>query len=257
MRNVKLLIEYDGTDYAGWQRQANARTIQGEIENALLRILQEDITLIGAGRTDSGVHARGQAANFQSGTRLSCAEIEHALNALLPGDIAIHRVEDVPEEFHARYSARERCYSYSIRREPSAMLRNFSWYIGYPLDVDLMRRAAALLPGAHEFGSFCKGQSEVDHYRCAVHHACWSEKGASLSFVIRANRFLHGMVRSLVGTMVDVGRGHTTMEEFASILAMNDRREGGPNAPARGLTLESVLYEETVPNIHKLQEFMP
>lgn len=244
MRNLKLLIEYDGTEYAGWQRQENARTIQEEIEKVLLQVLQENVAVIGAGRTDSGVHARGQVANFRTGTRLACAEIDRALNGLLPGDIVIHRVDEVAGDFHARFSARERCYSYAIIRAHSAMRRNFSWYVGYALDAGLMNKAAALLTGAHEFGSFCKGQSEVDHYRCTVLSACWTEEGAHLGFVIRANRFLHGMVRSLVGTMVDVGRGHTTLEQFSSILAMNDRSQGGANAPARGLTLESVRYDE-------------
>ena len=242
MRNIKLLIEYEGTDYAGWQRQENARTIQGEIEDVLLRVLQEKITVVGAGRTDSGVHARGQVANFLTRSPLSCVEIGRALNGLLPGEIAIQSVEEVPEDFHARYSARGRCYSYSIVRAPSALLRNFAWYVRYPLDVDLMKKAVDALPGAREFGSFCKGQAEAGHCRCTVFSACWSEEGARLLFVIRANRFLHGMVRALVGTMVDVGRGYTTLEEFSSILAMNDLHEGGANAPARGLTLESVLY---------------
>jgi tRNA pseudouridine38-40 synthase len=247
MRNMKLLIEYDGTDYAGWQRQENAKTVQGEIEEAIHRIIQEQVSLTGAGRTDSGVHARGQVANFHSGTRLPCAEIGRALNALLPEDIVIHGVEEVPDDFHARYSATERCYSYTIRRKPSAMQRNFSWFVGYPLDIGLMKRSASMLPAVREFGSFCKGQAEVEHYRCAVSTATWKEEGASLVFIIRSNRFLHGMVRSLVGTMVDVGRGHTTLEEFSSILSLNDRREGGPNAPARGLTLESVCYEGRAP----------
>jgi tRNA pseudouridine38-40 synthase len=251
---MKLLIEYDGTDYAGWQRQENARTIQGEIEDALRRITQQEVSLIGAGRTDAGVHARGQVANFQSGTRLPAPEIEHALNAMLPEDIVIRRAEEAPLDFHARYSARERCYSYSIRRVPSAMQRNFSWFVGYPLDVCLMEQSAAMLPSVREFGSFCKGQAEVDDYRCTVLSACWKEDGPSLVFVIRANRFLHGMVRSLVGTMVDVGRGYTTPGEFSSILSANDRREGGPNAPARGLTLESVRYEETVDDDHNRTE---
>jgi len=245
MRNLKLLIEYDGTDYAGWQRQENARTIQGEIERVLRQILQEEVAVTGAGRTDSGVHARGQIANVRTGTGLPAAEIQRALNALLPRDIAIRGVEEVPEDFHARYGARERCYSYTIIRAPSAILRNFSWFVGYTLDVELMKKAAASLSGTREFGSFCKGQSEVDHYRCTVLSACWTEEGMRLVFVIRANRFVHGMVRSLVGTMVDVGRGYTTLEEFSSILAANDRRRGGANAPARGLMLESVLYENT------------
>jgi tRNA pseudouridine38-40 synthase len=242
MRNMKLLIEYEGTHYAGWQRQENAGTVQGEIESALRQMLQEKVGVIGAGRTDAGVHARGQVANFHTGSALSCPEIGRGLNALLPDDIVIHRVEEAPPDFHARYSARGRCYSYAIARERTAMLRNVTWFVGYPLDLDAMRKAAAAITGPHEFGSFCKGQAEVDGYRCDVSTACWEEHQSHLTLHIQADRFLHGMVRSLVGTMVDVGRGYTSLEEFSSIIAKNDRRAGGANAPARGLTLESVLY---------------
>ena len=242
MRNVKLLIEYEGTNYAGWQRQDNAATVQGEIGSVLSRVLQESVSLIGAGRTDAGVHARGQVANFRTVNPLPCAAIGRALNGLLPGDIALRAVDEVPGDFHARYSARERCYSYTITREPSAILRNFSWHVGYPLDTDLMKETAAGLTGTRDFGSFCKGQSEVDGTVCTVYDASWKPEGSRLVFLIRANRFVHGMVRALVGTMVDIGRGATTPGEFQSILVKSDRKEGGANAPARGLMLESVGY---------------
>ncbi len=239
---MKLFIEYDGTAYAGWQRQENAGTIQGEIECALLQMLQEKVGVIGAGRTDAGVHARGQVANFQTVTQRPARDIERGLNGLLPDDIVIRRVEDAPGDFHARFSARGRCYSYAIARTPTALRRNFTWHVGYPLDIEAMRKAARAVTGPHEFGSFCKGQAEVDGYGCHVSSACWEEDAAQITFLIQANRFLHGMVRSLVGTMVDVGRGYTTLEDFMSIVSKNDRREAGPSAPARGLTLESVLY---------------
>ncbi len=242
MRNIKLLIEYEGTNYAGWQRQQNARSVQGEIEGALSRILQESVTVSGAGRTDAGVHARGQVANFRPASGMRCPEIGRGLNSLLPGDIAIRSAEDAPEDFHARYSARERCYTYTIIREPSALMRNFSWHVGYPIDLALMNQAASRITGSRDFGSFCKGQSEVDDSVCAVSGAEWCEDASRVVFTIRADRFVHGMVRALVGTMVDVGRGYTTLEEFSEILDRSDRREGGANAPARGLTLESVTY---------------
>ena len=242
MRNIKILIEYDGTNYSGWQRQDNARTIQGEIEEVLLKIFREKVGIAGAGRTDAGVHARGQVANFRTKTDRKNREIEASLNALLPEDIAIRDVAEVAPDFHARFSARERCYSYLITRRPSAILRNYSWRVGYKLDVELMKKSATALTGSKEYGSFCTGRSEVGDVRCTVASACWEEQDSSLLFTIRSNRFLHGMVRSLVGTMVNVGRGYTTLDDFLGMLAKNDRREAGPAAPPAGLVLESVIY---------------
>ncbi len=245
MRNIKIFCEYDGTEYSGWQRQENGRTIQGEIENALRRILQEDVGLIGAGRTDAGVHARGQVANFRSSNRLPLDELRHGLNALLPADIVIRSAEDVPSEFHARFSARERSYTYTISRMPTAIMRNYVWHVSYELDVDSLRWAAAATLGDHDFTSFCKSASEVDNFRCVIRAARWDVEGPLLRFTVRADRFLHGMVRALVGTMVDVGRKHTSLEDFVALLEKKDRRLAGPAAPPQGLVLESVSYPET------------
>lgn len=242
MRNIKLLIEYDGTNYVGWQRQENGKSVQGEIESALQRVLQKEVSVIGAGRTDAGVHARGQVASVRAETKLEPSEIGGALNALLPEDIVIHNVEEVPAEFHARYSAKERRYSYLIARDPTALQRQYSWYLKYNLDVDLMKRAAESIIGTHDFESFCKANSDVDHYRCTVATAVWKEESTLLQFTISADRFLHGMVRALVGTMVDVGRGYTSLDEFLKILEKKDRKEAGMAAPARGLVLEEVVY---------------
>ncbi len=242
MRNIKLLIEYDGTAYCGWQRQENGRTIQGEIEAALQRLLQEQVDVIGAGRTDAGVHARGQVANFRTESPLQLHEFKNGLNALLPEDIVVHETDDVSLEFHARYSAKERTYSYHITRKPAALLRNYCWRVKYGLTVDLLRWAAAAILGEHDFGSFCKSAADVHHHRCIVSHASWEINGADLRFTVRGNRFLHGMVRALVGTMVDVGRGYITVEDFLGILETKDRTEAGMSAPAKGLVLESVLY---------------
>ena len=242
MQNIKLLIEYDGTQYAGWQRQDNGRTIQGEIESALSQILQERINVVGAGRTDAGVHARGQVANFRTETKLSGREIQGGLNGLLPEDIVVHEAEEVPLEFHARYSAKERIYLYRIVSEPTALMRKYSWYVKYRLDDDVMRWAAASILGTHDFGSFCKADSDVEHYRCTVNRACWQKEDTFLTFTISADRFLYGMVRALVGTIVDVGRGYTSIEEFLKILDLKDRTQAGMAAPPRGLVLENIVY---------------
>jgi tRNA pseudouridine38-40 synthase len=242
MRNIKLLIEYDGTNYCGWQRQENGPTIQGEIERALSQILQQNVNVIGAGRTDAGVHARGQTANFQTDAAPQLYEIKNGLNALLSEDIVVHAVEEVPLEFHARYSAKERCYTYSITRTPVALLRASTWYVKYQLNIDPMRWASAAILGEHDFESFCKANSDVEHYRCTILSASWEWEGDMLKFTIRADRFLHGMVRALVGTIVDVGRGYITVEDFLNILAKKDRSRAGMAAPAKGLVLEQVVY---------------
>ena len=242
MRNIKLLIEYDGTNYVGWQRQENGASVQGEIEAVLKQILQEDVNVIGAGRTDAGVHARGQVANLRTESPLDCFNIQAGLNGLLPDDIVIHGVEEIMLDFHARYSARERHYSYLISRVPSAMMRSYSWYVKYPLDVELMQETAALLTGEHDYESFCRANSGVAHHRCIVKSARWEIEGSFLKFHISADRFLHGMVRALVGTMVDVGRGYLTFNDFQKIHEKKDRSAAGVSAPANGLVLEEVIY---------------
>jgi len=242
MRNLKLLIEYDGTNYVGWQRQDNGKSIQGEIESALHQILQEKVNVIGAGRTDAGVHARGQTANFKTETKLDLLSIKGGLNGLLAEDIVVHNVDEVPHDFHARYSAKERLYSYTITRNPSALLRNYSWYVKYSLDIDLMQHAASAITGKHDFESFCKANSDVDNHFCAVSYAIWQEESSLLRFTISADRFLHGMVRALVGTMVDIGRGYIPFDGLINILEKKNHSVAGMAAPARGLILEKITY---------------
>jgi tRNA pseudouridine38-40 synthase len=242
MRNLKLLLEYDGTNYVGWQRQENGTSVQGALEAAVAAITQQEASVIGAGRTDAGVHARGQVANFRSTTLLSADQLRGGLNALLPEDIAVTDVSDVPETFHARFSAIERRYSYLITLRPSALLRFYAWHVKYELDLREMERAATFILGTHDFQSYCKANSDVEHHRCDIRSASWASQGETIRFSIAADRFLHGMVRALVGTMVDIGRGFLTLEEFATILERRDRAEAGMAAPARGLVLEQVLY---------------
>ena len=242
MRNVRLLLEYDGTNFVGWQSQREGRSVQGEIESALCTILQEPVSVIGAGRTDAGVHARGQVANFRTNSPLSVDEIRGGLNGVLPEDVAVLECGEVPIDFHSRYSAKVRSYSYRILLVPSALLRNYSWCLRYRLDVDVMQRASEMVIGKRSFESFCKAGSDVDHYECVVSHSHWTKNGPELVYEIRADRFLYGMVRALVGTMVDVGRGYRSLDDFSDIIQKKDRREAGMSAPARGLVLESVTY---------------
>lgn len=242
MRNIKLIVEYDGTNYVGWQRQENGKSIQGEIESVLNQVLREKVNVIGAGRTDAGVHARGQVSNFRTESKLDISEIKGGLNGLLPEDIVIHSVEEVTLDFHARYSAKERQYSYLITKAPSALIRNYSWLVKFPLDVELMQQATGTLIGKHDFESFCKANSDVDNYYCTATSASWHQEGSLLIFMINADHFLHGMVRALVGTIVDVSRGYTAFDDFLKILEKKNRAEAGMSAPAKGLVLEKVIY---------------
>jgi tRNA pseudouridine38-40 synthase len=242
MRTLKLVVEYDGTSFVGWQFQANGRSVQEEITRVLDQVLQEPITLTGAGRTDSGVHARGQAASFRTSNPMSTGSLLSALNGLLPDDVRVHSVEEVSPDFHARFSARERTYRYHIGLFPVAIGRQYRWHVRYDLNLELMNRVAADVVGDHDFTSFCKSDSEVNHHRCTVHRSFWGEKPGALTYEICANRFLHGMVRALVGTMVDIGRGYTPYAEFAAILEAKDRRRAGMAAPPQGLFLEEVTY---------------
>jgi tRNA pseudouridine38-40 synthase len=242
MRAIKLVVEYDGTDFVGWQTQANGRSVQEEITNVLDQVLQEPVNLIGAGRTDSGVHARGQVAGFRTNSSLGLGSIQSALNGILPEDIYIRSAEEVSQDFHARYDAIERTYRYYISLEPSAIGRQYHWHVKYDLNLEQLNSVAAQILGEHDFESFCKYIAEVNHYRCVVTHSAWTQEAEKLTYEIRANRFLHGMVRALVGTMVDIGRGFVPLADFPAIMAARDRRKAGMAAPPQGLFLEEVQY---------------
>jgi tRNA pseudouridine38-40 synthase len=247
-RNLKLVVEYDGTEFYGWQRQPQVRTVQGEIERVLEQLLQHPVKLTAAGRTDMGVHAQGQVVNFFTTRRLQARRLLLGLNALLPADIRVQEVCEVPHSFDARFSAVARVYRYRIATRPRAIGRQYAWYCRWSLDLELMRQAARLLLGEHDFRSFCRAEVELPHYRCCVTQADWQQSGDELWFDIRANRFLHSMVRTIVGTLVDVGRGKTPPQKVAEMLQARDRRVAGPCAPAQGLCLMHVIYgdEQTV-----------
>lgn len=242
MRTLKLLLEYDGTDFVGWQSQVNGRAVQDEVENAFRQITGEDVRITGAGRTDAGVHARGQVASLQTGSALPCEKLHAAMNGVLPQDICVHAVEDVPATFHARFGAIEREYSYTLRFLPSAIDRRTAWFVKYRLSAELLHAAAAQAVGKHDFTSFCKHEAEVDNRVCTVVRSSWEPVPGGMVYHVAADRFVHGMVRSLVGTMVDIARGYFAPDAFAGILAKRDRRAGGTAAPAHGLVLERVMY---------------
>src|SRR3989304_2123691 len=241
-RNIKLLLEYDGTSFVGWQVQAQGRTVQGQLEDTLRQLLQERITVWGSGRTDAGVHARGQVANFRTASRWPVKEIQRALWATLPEDVVVHMVEEVALDFHSRRDAIERRYQYFISTARRALNRQYNWYIPYPLDLDPMNTASELVRGQHDFEAFSKADSGETSYICTVNAADWRGEGPYLIFQIRADHYVRGMVRALVGTMVDVGRGYRTVQDFKTTLLERDRSKVGTAAPARGLFLEEVRY---------------
>jgi len=242
MPRIRLDIEYDGTKYHGWQVQAKDQSVQGEIQRAIKLILKNSCRIIGAGRTDSGVHARGQVAHTDCLTMPDLPRLQRSLNGILRTDIRIKALEIVPDGFHARYSAKWRIYRYQIACVPQALSRNFCWEVYSPLDIEAMNTAAGMITGEHDFKSFCRAQAQVAHHRCTVSDAQWYESDELLIFEIKANRFLHGMVRSLVGTMVDIGWGKLSHDKFRRILAAKDRSVASQTAPAKGLILEKIEY---------------
>jgi tRNA pseudouridine38-40 synthase len=244
-RGLKLVIEYDGTDFAGWQVQPGLRTVQGAIEEAFSDLAREAVSVTGAGRTDAGVHAIAQVAHVRSGLELEAASVAPALNARLDDDVRIRGAEDVPPGFHARHDAVARSYLYLIGAEESPIWRRRRWFVKAGLDVDAMRDALGRLEGEHDFSSFCLTGSEPAHHRCDVRTTAieWEPcLGGTLAVRVTANRFLRGMVRSIVGTLVEVGRGKLAPAEVDEVLAAMDRGRAGRTAPPWGLYLEEVSY---------------
>src|SRR3989339_124778 len=239
MQNIKLTIEYDGTGFVGWQVQQNGPSIQGELEKAIAQITQERIRTVAAGRTDAGVHARGQVVSTRIAKPLEPAALAKSLNALLPPQIVVLSAESVEDGFHARHSARARVYRYFLALKHTAIDRDHSWYVGgFNLDPGLLDQCASMQLGEHDFESFCKSNVDVDHFRCTVEESAWSRQGSTLVYRIKANRFLYGMVRALVGTTVEIARGHRPLEDMQRILLAKDRALAGMSAPAKGLFLE-------------------
>lgn len=244
MRNVKLTIAYDGSNYSGWQRQKQYKTVQEQIENKLSLISGEKIVIHGAGRTDARVHAWGQVASFKTGRQMEPLAWQRALNSMLPEDIVIIAAEEVAGDFHARYSAKNKHYRYRILFSPYPwpFERNYAWHIFYKLNLDAMQKAAALLVGKHDFSSFQATGSHVQSSVRQIEKLAFNFKGEILEMDFVADGFLRHMVRNIVGTLVEVGRGKLVPADLSGILEARDRSQAGPTAPPQGLYLISVSY---------------
>jgi tRNA pseudouridine38-40 synthase len=240
----KLTLEYDGTNYHGWQIQPGLPTIQAELEAAIRQVSQQHVNVIGAGRTDAGVHALGQVAGFTTTASLSEGEWLRALNGLVPDDIAVLSVESMPDTFHARYSAKSKLYRYRILNRPyrSALDRSRAWHYPYPLDLAVMQAAAVGLVGKQDFSSFQGSPTDTENLICLVSRLEVTRADDDIVVEIEADRFLKQMVRNLVGTLVEIGRGKLKAGAVKEILAARDRTKAGPTAPPQGLYLVRVNY---------------
>jgi len=266
-RNIKLTIEYDGTNFAGWQTQLcnvesvkckaknlvthytlhitpHLRTVQQELESALSRILSEKIRAYGSGRTDSGVHALGQVANFKTKSRMPVVDIKRALNAVLPTDMVIHKAEEAALKFHARFSAKSKIYRYAILNRPHRSTRNqrFAYFYPWKLNLNLMRREAKSLLGRNDFKSFQAVDKKLRPATRLLKYLHIHKKGDLIYIDIESQGFLYKMARNIVGTLIEVGKGRLPKGSMKSILKFKDRKLAGPTAPACGLTLLEVKY---------------
>ena len=244
MATFKLTLEYDGTAYAGWQRQRDHPTIQAALEDAIATIARTDVPVIGAGRTDAGVHAFGQVVSFRSDKAMSGEEWKRALNGVLPQDISVVSVDSAPDDFHARYSARAKLYEYHILNRPDrpALDRQRAWHVYRPLDLAAMREAAAILVGRHDCSSFQGSPTDNDNPVCEVSRLEVLEQEELVRIQVQADRFLKQMVRAMVGTLVEVGQGKREPQSMKDILEARDRRIAGYTAPPHGLYLVRVEY---------------
>jgi tRNA pseudouridine38-40 synthase len=246
VRNLRLTLEYDGTDFHGWQRQPGLRTIQGTLETAAATVLRHPVEAWGCARTDAGVHARGYVANFHTESEFSTDRLLRGINGCLPDDVVVISVSEAPEDFHARFSALSRRYTYRITTVPTAVWRRFAYHIHHELDAGRMRAAARHLLGEHDFSSFTAQANEANPV-CVLRsldvvEAPDGETGR-IDITVVSNRFLFHMVRVIAGTLMETGRGRIDPEQMAEILRKKDRRAAGPTAAAHGLMLVGVQYE--------------
>ena len=244
MKRIKLTVAYDGTNYYGWQKQPDAITVEEVVNRELTRLLQEPIEVIGASRTDSGVHALGNVAVFDTDTRIPPEKISYALNARLPKDIVIQDSKEVPPDFHPRRTDCVKTYEYRIlnTRFPVPTMRLYAHYVYKPLDVEKMQAAAAFLAGEHDFASFCSAGSQVKETVRTIYRLDLNREGNMVSFQVEGNGFLYNMVRIIAGTLIEVGIGSYPPERVREMLEAKDRIRCGPKAPACGLTLVGIRY---------------
>lgn len=246
-RFFKIIVEYDGTEFHGWQLQPGLRTVQGCLRDALARVSQGDVELVGASRTDRGVHARGQVARGVAVTRVPELKLRAALNGVLPEDVIVRAVEERDESFHPRFQARGKHYRYWVESGgwPSPLRRRWCWHVPDSLNLEAMREEAQALIGEHDFASFAPAREERGTVRCVTELQVSQRAGTGLIAIdVAGDGFLWNQVRTMVGTLVDVGRGRWPQGEVARILAAKNRRAAGPTAPAQGLTLLEVFFDE-------------
>ncbi|MBF8984077.1 tRNA pseudouridine(38-40) synthase TruA [Lutibacter sp. B2] len=245
MKNIKLTIEYDGTDFLGWQKQSKGRTVQEEIEKALSKILKKDVKINGSGRTDASVHAKGQVANFREAFTIPVERLPVALNSVLPDDIAILSAIEMNYDFHARYNAMGKKYVYKIYNSNirSPLSRNYVYYVPQDLDIEKMKMATKYFLGTHDFKGFMASGSSVKETVRTIYNLDITEKEKQITVEVSGNGFLYNMVRIITGTLVDVGRGKINLNDLENIIASGDRNRSGHTASAQGLYLYEVYYK--------------
>jgi tRNA pseudouridine38-40 synthase len=249
-RPILLVTQYDGGRFAGWQRQPATRTVQGEMEAVLARLCGTHVPAVGAGRTDAGVHAHGQGVGVRVPATWTPVALRRAMNALLPDDIWVAEAHAMAPDFHPRRSATARRYGYLVGTDDAAnspFRRRYEWAVRYPLDAGALHGEAASVLGEHTFRAFAVAHTAPidDHHRCVIHHAAWVPRDGGWVFEVQANRFLHHMVRFLVGTMIDVAQGRRPRGTIARLLVTSDNADTSAPAPARGLSLRAVSYPES------------
>lgn len=243
MARYFLELSYKGTAYSGFQVQENAPTIQFEVQKALQTLFRETFELTGSSRTDAGVHAFQNFFHFDTGVAITQKHV-YNLNAILPGDISVQGIYPVPDTSHARFDAVAREYKYFIYHEKNPFMHDRGWMYPFPLDIDLLQQAAAIVKGYSDFTSFSKRNTQVNNYNCTIAYSQWHKEGSQLVYQVKANRFLRGMVRGLVGTMLKTGRGQMTMERFKQLIESKDCSQADFSTPPQGLFLHRVHYND-------------
>lgn len=239
-------ISYKGTNYSGWQIQSNANTVQAELNKAISTLLKSDTDTMGAGRTDAGVHGLGMVAHFDTEEALTISDFLHSLNSILPTDIAVQWIRRVRDEAHARFDCSNRAYEYRIHAEKNPFVNRDSYFFNAELDINRINQAIVLIRSTEDFEAFSKVHTEVNHFNCRIFDASWERLAAGHVFRIRADRFLRGMVRTIMGTLLDIGRQRTSLEELKNILDSKDRTKAGRAVPAHGLYFVEAAYPEEI-----------
>lgn len=242
MKNYKLTIQYDGTKYSGWQIQKNAITVQQTISDAIEKLLKVNVNLIGSGRTDTGVHAIGQVANFRSEFEIDIYRFKYSLNSILPDDISVSEMIEVDINFHARFDARKRSYIYQIIQKKSPFYKNYSYFYPSEIDLDKLNSLSKIFLTQKDFSAFSKKNDEIENKDCILFDICWKQKNELIIFKIQANRFLHGMVRAITGTLLKAQQKDNAEKFLIDIFNSKDRNEAYDSVPAKGLFLYKVEY---------------